>query len=229
MLTLFELCGARADVCFSPYVWRIKLMLAHKAIPHQTKTLTFTNKAALDGSGVKTVPVIKHDDKWISESLTIARYLEDNFPGSRLFETSLAAEQSVIINNWIDRNIVMPIFPMVVTDIYDALDDANKEYFKATREPRLGGRKIEDMRAGRDDLRAAFKANFDPLESILANNLYLSGEKPAFADYCLMGSLMWPHIISDFDPISESARLKDWRDRMFDQFDGLARNAPRAV
>ncbi len=229
MLTFFELCGAREDVRFSPYVWRIKLMLAHKAIPHETKTVTFTNKAALGGSGLKTVPVIKNGDKWISESLTIARYLEDNFSGSRLFETSLAAEQAVIINNWVDRNIVMPIFPMIVTDIYDALDDANKEYFKATREPRLGGRKIEDMRAGRDELRAAFKANLGPLESILANIPYLSGKTPAFADYCLMGSLMWPHIISEFDPIKESAVLQDWRDRMFDQFDGLARNAPRAV
>ena len=93
----------------------------------------------------------------------------------------------------------------------------------------LGGRKIEDMRAGRDELRAAFKANFSPLESILATNAYLSGETPAFADYCLMGSLMWPHIITDFDPINESAVLRDWRDRMFDQFDGLAGNAPRAV
>jgi len=229
MLTLFELCGARGDVRFSPFVWRIKLMLAHKAIPHETKTVTFTDKAALTGSGVKTVPVIKDGDKWISESLTIARYLEDNFSGDRLFETPLAAEQAVIINNWFDRNIVMPMFPMIVTDIYDALDTANKKYFKATREPRLGGRKIEDMRAGRDELRAAFRANFSPLESILATNAYLSGETPAFADYCLMGSLVWPHIVSDFDPISESAVLRDWRDGMFDQFDGLAGNAPRAV
>jgi len=204
-------------------------MLAHKAIGHETKTVTFTDKTALAGSGVKTVPAIKHDDKWISESLIVARYLENNFPGDRLFETPLAATQAVIINNWFDRNIVMPMFPMIVTDIYDALDGANREYFKATREPRLGGRKIEDMRAGRDELRAAFKANFSPLESILASDDYLSGETPAFADYCLMGSLMWPYIISNFDPISESAALKVWRDRMFDQFDGLARNAPRAV
>lgn len=204
-------------------------MLAHKAVPHQTETITFTDKAALEGSGLKTVPAIKDGDTWISESLTIARYIDDNFSGDRLFETPLAAEQASIINNWFDRNIIMPMFPMIATDIYDALDDTNKEYFKATREPRLGGRKIEDMRAGREELREAFKANFSPLESILATNTYLSGKTPAFADYCLMGSLMWPHIITDFDPVSESAALKDWRDRMFDQFDGLARNAPRAV
>lgn len=229
MLTFYELCGAQSDVCFSPFVWRIKLMLAHKAIPHEIETVTFTDKSALAGSGIKTVPVIKHDGKWVAESLDVARYLEDNFSGNPLFETPLAEEQSVIINNWVDRNIVMPMFPMIVTDIYEALDEANKEYFRATREPRLGGRKIEDMRAGRDELRAAFKVNFGPLESILQNNEYLSGKTPAFADYCVMGSLMWPHIISNFDPIVESAELRAWRDRMFDQFDGLAKNAPRAV
>lgn len=229
MLTFYELCGARQDVRFSPFVWRIKLMLAHKAIPHETKTITFTDKTALAGSGLTTVPVIKHNKKWVSESLVIARYLEDNFSGSPLFETPLAAAQAAIINNWVDRNIVMPIFPMIVSDIYDALDEVNKEYFRATREPRLGGRKIEEMRGGRDDLRAAFKANLAPLESIVENNAYLSGAAPAFTDYCLMGSLMWPHIVSDFDPIEESAGLRDWRHRMFGQFDGLAGNAPRAA
>lgn len=229
MLTFFELCGAQEDIRFSPFVWRIKLMLAHKDIPYDSKAITFLDKSALEGSGLKTVPVIKHDDTWVSESLEIARYLDENFSGNNLFETSSAVLQAAIINNWVDRNIVMPIFPMIVTDIYDALDDANKEYFKDTREPRLGGRKIEDMRSGREDLRTAFKAKLGPLESMLQGSPYLSGSAPAFLDYCMMGSLMWPHIISDFDPIIDSAPLKDWRDRMFDLFDGLAKKAPRAV
>lgn len=229
MVTLYELCGARPDVCFSPFVWRIKLMLAHKAIPHTCETITFTDKSALDGSGMKTVPVIRHGHSWICESLNIARYLENNFSGDPLFESALAAEQAEIINNWVDRNIVMPMFPMIVTDIYDALGDADREYFKATREPRLGGRKIEDMRVGRDELRSAFKAKFGPLEAILEKNMYLSGSAPAFVDYCVMGSLMWPHIVTDFDPIEESTRLRDWRERMFGQFDGMIGKAPRAV
>lgn len=229
MVSFFELCGAQPDVCFSPFVWRIKLMLAHKNISYESHTVTFTDKTALEGSGAKTVPVIKHGDTWISESLEIARYLDANFSGQRLFETSLAATQANIVNNWVDRNIVAPMFPMIVTDIYDALDTDNKKYFKDTREPRLGGRKIEDMRDGREELRTAFKANLGPLESILQSNRFLSGPEPAFTDYCVMGSLMWPHIVTDFDPIAESAELQAWRERMFDLFDGLARNAPRAV
>ncbi len=229
MLTFFELCGADTDVRFSPFVWRIKLMLAHKHVPHESRTVTFTDKSALEGSGLKTVPVIKHGENWVSESFTIARYLEDHFPDKPLFDSPLAAEQAVILNNWFDRNIVMPIFPMIVADIMGALDAENQASFRATREPRLGGKTIEEMQVGRDKAREAFGANLAPLETILEKNQYLCGTTPAFADYCLMGTLMWPHVVSTFDPIVGSSLLKDWRERMFDQFDGLARNTARAV
>lgn len=229
MLTFFELCGADPDVRFSPFVWRIKLMLAHKDLAYSSETVTFTDKSALEGSGFKTVPVIRHDDTWVSESFTIARYLDQHFPGNPLFETTLAAEQAVLLNNWFDRNIVMPVFPMIVADVFAAIDTDSQKVFRATREPRLGGRKIEDTLEGREEAREAFRANLMPLEKILENNGYLCGDTPAFADYCLMGSLMWPYIVSNFDPVVGSASIKDWRERMFDHFDGLARNAPRAV
>lgn len=229
MLTFFELCGADQGVRFSPFVWRIKLMLAHKKVPYDSKTVTFTDKSALEPSGLKTVPVIKHNDAWISESFDIARYLDDQFPDKPLFETPLAARQALLLNNWFDRNIVMPIFPMIVADILDALDGEDKEYFRVTREARLGGRKIEDVQKDREAAREAFQANLAPLERMLEDNEYLCGASPAFADYCLMGTLMWPYIVSEFDPITGSVPLKDWRERMFDQFDALARNAPRAV
>lgn len=231
MLTLFELSGnkARPDVGFSPFVWRIKLMLAHKGLDYEREFVSFADKSALAGAGVQTVPVLKNGDTWVAESLRIARYLEETFPDKPLFETPLAARQSVILNNWFDQTIVMPIFPMIVSDIYDVLDDENRAAFKATREPRLGGRRLEDMREGRSELREAFKANLGPLEAILSEQNYLSGDAPAFADYCLMGSLMWPHIVTDFDPVADSDLVKAWRARMFDQFDGLARSAPRAA
>lgn len=229
MLDFFELCGGDDSVRFSPFAWRIKLILAHKGVPYESHTISFADKSALLPTGAKTVPVIKDGETWVSESFVIARYLEEKFPERPIFETPLAAEQAVLLNNWFDRNIVMPIFPMIVTDIYDALNDENKPVFRASRESRLGGRRIEDMRDGRDELRAAMKPAFVPLEAILSKQAYLAGDCPAFADYCLMGSLMWPHIVTNFDPVADSAPLQAWRERMFDQFDGLARNAPRAV
>lgn len=229
MLTLFELCGADPSVRFSPFVWRIKLMLEHKGAAYTSQTVTFTDKSALGTSGFKTVPVIKDGDRWVGESLTIARYLDERFSAKPLFETQLAEVQSVLLNNWFDRNVVMPIFPMIVADIFDALDAENQAAFRQSREPRLGGKTIEETRDGRDAAREAFQANLVPLEAILADNEFLCGDSPAFADYCLMGSLMWPYVVSEFDPVAVSAPIRAWRERMFDLNDTIARKAPRAV
>ena len=229
MLTLFELCGRDEKVRFSPFAWRIKLMLEHKGAAYQTKTITFADKSALEPFGLQTVPVIKDGDTIVHESLKLALWLEDRFPDKPLFEGPAAKAQAPIVNNWIDRNIVAPVFPMIVADIYDALDAENQASFRASREPRLGGHKIEDMRKGREALREAYKANLAPVDAILAKHAFLSGAEPAFADYCMMGSLMWPNIVTDFDPVAVSQPIMAWRERMFDLFGGLARNAARAV
>lgn len=228
MLTLFELCGANEDVRFSPFVWRIKLMLAHKGIEFDTDTVTFTDKTAIEPSGFKTVPVILHNDRWINESFMIARYLDENFKEKPLFESSSAAIQAVVVNNWVDRNVVAPVFPMIVADIYDAIGDTCKSYFRQTREPRIGAT-IESTRIDREEKREAYKANLAPLEAILAEHAFLSGSQPAFLDYCVMGSLMWPYVVSRFDPIAVSPKLMEWRERMFKNLGSVARDAVRAV
>jgi glutathione S-transferase len=228
MLTLFELCGDDEAVRFSPFVWRIKLMLAHKGIEFDTETITFTNKSALEPSSFKTVPVIRHDGRWINESFAIARYLDETFREKPLFESDSAAVQAVVLNNWVDRNIVAPVFPMLVADIYDALGDDCKRYFRATREPRIGTT-IEASREGREEKREAYKANLLPLETILDGHDYLGGSTPAFLDYCVLGSLMWPYVVSHFDPISVSPRLMEWREQMFADLGSIVRDADRAV
>ncbi len=229
MLTLFELCGADRNVRFSPFVWRIKLMLEHKGASYDTQTVTFTDKSALASSTLQAVPVIKDGNSFIGESLVIARWIDQKFPENPLFEGPAARAQAGLLNNWFDRNIVAPMFPMIVSDIFEALDAENQQSFRASREPRLGGKTIEETRDSRDKARDAFRANLGPVESILTDHKFLSGDAPAFADYCLMGSLMWPHIVSVFDPVATSEPIIEWRERMFDLFDGFARKAPRAV
>lgn len=229
MLTFFELSAADTDVRFSPFVWRIKLMLAHKGLAYESKTITFADKTALEGSGLSTVPVIKDGDEWVNESLVIAKWLEEKYPENPLFEGPAAKTQAGLISNWIDRNIVMPLFPMIVSDVFAGLDDESKVKFRESREPRLGGKKIEDTRAGREAAREAYQANLAPLEAILENNSFLSGDAPGFADYCLMGAFMWAYVVTDFDPLLGDGPVVAWRERMFDLFDGMPRKTKRAA
>ena len=44
--------------------------------------------------------------------------------------------------------MVMSMFPMVVSDVFAALDEENQASFRASREPRLGGKTIEGTRGG---------------------------------------------------------------------------------
>src|SRR5271155_1483608 len=79
-LRLYDLAGAEPDRRFSPYCWRTRLALAHKALSVETIPWRFTDKAAIAPSGQGFVPVLVDGDRWVSDSLAIANYLEDTYP-----------------------------------------------------------------------------------------------------------------------------------------------------
>lgn len=93
-IVLFDLACTK-NVCFSPVVWRIRLMLNYKRIPYQTKFLEFPDiQPSLEDLNVHpvntqteiknkyTVPVILHvpSNKYIIESALIAEFLESTYP-----------------------------------------------------------------------------------------------------------------------------------------------------
>lgn len=43
-LALWELAAEDPDLSFSPYVWRVRLALAHKGLPYQYKPWRFTEQ-----------------------------------------------------------------------------------------------------------------------------------------------------------------------------------------
>jgi Glutathione S-transferase, N-terminal domain len=50
-LQLYDLAGAEPERRFSPYCWRIKMVLAHKGLPFDTIPWRFTDKDAIAFSG----------------------------------------------------------------------------------------------------------------------------------------------------------------------------------
>ena len=81
MLRMYDLAAAEPERRFSPYCWRSRLALAHKDLPVETIPWRFTEKEALAPSGQLLVPVLVDGDRWISDSWTIANYLEDTLSG----------------------------------------------------------------------------------------------------------------------------------------------------
>ena len=74
---LYDLAGAEAERRFSPYCWRTKMALIHKGLPFDTIPWRFNEKSVIAFSGQGRVPVLSDGDQVVSDSWTIATYLED--------------------------------------------------------------------------------------------------------------------------------------------------------
>ena len=223
-LRLYDLAGADPNRRFSPYCWRIRLALAHKRLPVETIPWRFTEKAEIAPSGSKTVPVLVDGDRWIADSWTIANYLEDTYPDSPSLFGGAAARRLTRHYSSLADALVSAIFPFIALDILERVADRDREYFRTSREQRVG-KTLEDFVANRDAKLPGFRASLAPLRTTLKNQPFLGGDEPLYADYALFGQFQWARCISPCALLEEGDPVKLWRDRLLDCFDGLARKA----
>ena len=224
-LRLYDLAAAEPDRRFSPYCWRIRLALAHKKLAVETIPWRFTEKAAIAASGQGLVPVLVDGDRWVSDSWNIATYLEDTYPQApSLFGGDTGRSLTRHYSNLAD-GLVGAIFPFIALDILDRIAEQDRDYFRTTREQRVGTT-LEDFVANREAKLPAFRASLTPLRRTLTAQPFLAGEQPLYADYAVFGPLQWARCISPFALFEQGDPIRLWRDRLLDRFDGLARNAP---
>ena len=224
MLRLYDLAGADPNRRFSPYCWRIRLALAHKRIPVETIAWRFVEKAEIAPSGGKTVPVLVDADRWIANSWTIANYLEDTYPDSPSLFGGQAARSLTRHYSTLADALVSAIFPFVALDILGHVAGEDRDYFRTTREQRVG-KTLEAFVADRDARLAGFRASLGPLRTTLKVQPFFGGAEPLYADYALFGPFQWARCISPFALLEDGDPVKQWRDQLLDRFEGLARKA----
>jgi glutathione S-transferase len=223
-LRLYDLAGADPNRRFSPYCWRIRLALAHKRLPVETIPWRFTEKAEIAPSGSKTVPVLVDGDHWIADSWAIANYLEDTYPDSPSLFGGAAARRLTRHYSSLADALVTAIFPFIALDILERVADRDREYFRASREQRVG-KTLEAFVANRDAGLAGFRASLAPLRTTLKNQPFFAGDEPLYADYALFGQFQWARCISPFALLEEGDPVKLWRNRLLDYFDGWGHKA----
>lgn len=225
-LQLFELVGADAARPFSPYCWRTRMALAHKGLDHGSIPWRFTEKAAIAPHGSERVPVLLHEHKPVVDSWAIANYLEDRFPDRpSLFGGEGGRAAMKLINAWGDIAVVGGIFPLIVADIPAQLDAVDADYFRASREARLG-RTLEQAAADRDKAVAGFRRSLEPLRVTFRTQPFLGGGAPNYADYIVFGGFQWARVVSPFRLLAEDDPVYAWREKLLDAFGGMARNSP---
>lgn len=224
-LRMYDLAGAEPERRFSPYCWRIRLALAHKQLAVETIPWRFIEKAEIAASGQIFVPVLVDGDRWIADSWTIANYLEDTFPEApSLFGGAAGRSLTRFYSSFAD-SLVGAIFPFVALDILHHVAEKDRDYFRTSRERRVGTT-LEAFVADRDSKLAGFRASLAPLRAAVKTQLFLGGAQPLYADYAMFGPFQWARCISPFVLLERDDPVRLWRDRLLDCFGGLARAAP---
>ncbi|HEY0420940.1 MAG TPA: glutathione S-transferase family protein, partial [Acetobacteraceae bacterium] len=116
---------------------------------------------------------------------------------------------------------------LVVSDIPGLLGPEDAEYFRRSREARFG-MALEQVTAGRKERLPAFRTLLDPLRVVLKAQPWLAGEAPAYPDYIIAGTLMWPRCVSRLALLAEDDIVAGWFARVRSLFGGLGERAPTA-
>lgn len=205
-LVLFELCGAEG-LRFSPYCWRSRYALAHKGLAAALQPVRFTDKAQIAPSGSGRVPVLRDGDAWIGDSWRIACHLEERRPQPPLFPAGRAPARR--INEEVDGELHPLILRAIVPEILERVDPADRAYFRASRERRLGAT-IESFVARRGEFTRALAPKLVRFEAALAETPYLAGDAPAYVDYVLAGTFEWIARASTLPVPAAGSRLAAW-------------------
>jgi glutathione S-transferase len=224
-IRMYDLAGADPNRRFSPFCWRAKLALAHKQLDFETIPWRYSDKPQIAFANWDRVPVIVDNEKPVVDSWTIAAYLENTYKsGPALF--SGPSNASRFYNAWTDTVINPAIARIVVLDIFNHLAPQDRDYFRMSREERLGA-PLEQVVKNREERLPAFRQLLEPLRQTVASQAFLGGEAPLYPDYIVFGSLMWARCISPLRLIEATDPVNQWSERLLDSCGGLARNAPR--
>jgi glutathione S-transferase len=224
-ITLYELAG-KDGRRFSPHCWRTRLALAHKMLDAETVPVLFTDKDTIAFSGQTLVPVLRDGDTVVSDSWSIAEYLEEAYPERpSLFGGEAGQTLTRFVNMWTGGGLQLALFPCLAKDIHDHCDPADRDYFRHTREPRLG-KTLEQAAAERERHAEHLERTLLPLRVLLRAQPFVAGEEPLYADYIVFGALQWARCVSDFRFLNDQDSIRTWRDRMGALFGGLADREP---
>jgi glutathione S-transferase len=223
MIVLYDLAGASGGR-FSPNCWRTAWRSCTRAgVP--TVATRFCDIASIGDGTHKAVPIIQDGSRFIGDSWKIANYLEDAYPDRpSLFGGSAGRALSLFVQNWVIEVLHRGVIELVLLDIHDQLDEADKAYFRSSRERRFG-RTLEAVQAGRENRVADFRKSLQPLRQVFTSQPFLSGDAPLYADYLAFAPLQWARVVSRFPLLEENDPVAAWFERGLDLFGGDARRA----
>jgi glutathione S-transferase len=223
-ILLYDLAGADKNLRFSPFCWRVRMALEHKGLPYETIAWRFADKSKIAATGQGAVPVIVDGDRMIHDSWAIANYLEERYPQYPLFGGSIGRGSALLLKYWAERTLHPLLSKILVLDIYKAIHEGDRAYFRESREKRFGVT-LEQWGAERDKYAEQLRVALEPLRLSLSEQEFIGGATPAFADYIAFGTLQWARCASPIRLLDNTDPVYAWRQRLLDRFDAMAGKA----
>ncbi|CAM1506228.1 Fc.00g058690.m01.CDS01 [Cosmosporella sp. VM-42] len=212
-IVLYDLACTK-NVCFSPVVWRIRMMLNYKHIPYKTVFLEFPDieptlkalgVASYDAdSGSKhqyTVPAIHHvpTGTYIMDSPAVAKFLESTYPDPPVRLTSeLHHEIETKARGSIGPAFGISMMPREIR----ILSPRAQEYFRRTREAMLG-KLLEDLLDPEKE-EQTWEAVGDTMRAVSelmmtnkADGPFVLGARPSYTDFFIAGSIQSARMVDE--------------------------------
>ena len=223
-ITLYDLQLA-SGCTISPFVWATKFALAHKGFDIDIVPGGFTGIAERTGGKSERLPVIVDDGEWVLDSWLIAEYLDRKYPD----RPTLIGDPGIkplteFTEAWLWRTAIGPWFRAYIVDYRNLSLPQDHQYVTETRERMLGGRKLEEVSEEGKAQLAQTPPTLEPFRQVLAQNKWLGGDQPNYADFRALAVFLWCASVATTPPLTEDDPLRDWLDRGFDLYGGLGRH-----
>jgi len=131
-----------------------------------------------------------------------------------------------LANHWSVKALGPAIRRLIAADFIQCLAEEDRAYYRSSREAAFG-MTLEEYCADRPRRLAEFADTVAPLEKTLAEQPYLAGAAPSYADYLVSSVFQYAKLGAPEDFVAEGTALRRWRDGLADSFDGLGNRYPR--
>lgn len=225
---LYALAGADKARQFSPHVWKTVMSLAHKGLDYETVPVGFTEIQAVEGGATATLPLLRDGETLVRDSFDIALYLDEAYPDRpSLFGGEGGKAMARFIENWSQSTLHMTITRIAVLDIHNLLGPLDRDYFRRSREERLGASLEDIAAAGRAEIEG-FAKKLQPLRNMLKIQPFIGGEGPLFPDYIVFGALQWLRTTAGTTVLAEDDPVALWFGRCLDLHGGVGHRVTAA-
>lgn len=222
-IKLYELCTADENIVFSPHCWKIRMALWHKGLDFETVPLGFSKIAAIEGGEGRLVLVLVDGEAIIEESYKIALHLEEKYPDApSLFNGEGGKALTQLVIGWSQTQLHPVVTRLVLMNIFDALNEEDKAHFRITREKRFD-MSLEEFAATQTASPTDIQTVLIPLETALADQPFIGGQTPLFADYVVFGAIQWLRVIRGQSFLKKDSRADKWFETLLDLYDGKPR------